>query len=162
MARLPSSNQELASLYELAFEEAVRALDRQRATVDDLRSRAGLIFSASLVALTIVAPAEAVAGSSWLGRWIALSALGLAGLATLLVLWPRQWEWGFSPTGLLGEVERGGLEPSSLADTHRDLANEMELSYDRNELGVASLVTSLRIAYMLAGMQTLAMVAYLA
>jgi len=151
----PAGAQDLAAIYELAHVEAVRALDRQFAMVETLRLRAGLAFSAGLVALTVLSPQRITEGIG-LGEWIALISFTLAGLAALAVLWPREWEWQVAATSIVADVEVSA-SAMSLAGVHSELAREKEASRRVNEPAVGHLATCLRTAYTLCGIEILAL-----
>lgn len=95
--------------YRLVYEETVRALDRQSLQFDELRTRANLLLSAAVVAMSFLAPAslalpERLTWAAWLA--LALFAL-LGGLLVLGVLRPRRkrWHFGPEPAELLASLE---------------------------------------------------------
>ena len=72
--------------YELAYREAVRALDHQRTTLTELRSRAGMLLATASISLSL------------LGRdafremrpcaWAAIVCFALLGVCVLAIVWP--------------------------------------------------------------------------
>jgi len=88
-----------AKSYELAFEEAGRALDAQERAVNELRSRAGVLIAAAAITTSFFG-SRAIAGgdlSGWV--WVALVAFIAVGGSVLTVLWPRT-DWSFSRAGV--------------------------------------------------------------
>ena len=89
-----------ARSYELAFEEAGRALDAQERAVNELRSRAGVLIAAAAITTSFLG-SRAITGdglSVWV--WVAVVAFIVVGGSVLTVLWPRT-DWSFS-------AQRGG------------------------------------------------------
>lgn len=74
------------------FNESRRALDRQAAAIDELRSRAGSILSAASIVAAFLG-AESLKGSEPLPvlTWVAVTAFALCGLACAWVLRPREF-----------------------------------------------------------------------
>jgi hypothetical protein len=73
--------------YELAYREAVRALEHQRAMASELQSRAGMLLAAASIAVSLLGR-EAFAATSPLG-WLAVLCFALLTLCVLVVAWPR-------------------------------------------------------------------------
>src|SRR3954462_13075821 len=84
-----------AKSYELAFEEAGRALDAQERAVNELRSRAGVLIAAAAITTSFFG-SRAITGdglSVWV--WVADGAFIVVGGCVLTVLWPRS-DWSFN------------------------------------------------------------------
>jgi hypothetical protein len=79
----------LASLEQIAHDAAVRALEEQRVSLDELRGRTGPLLTAASVAASFLG-AQAIAEHG-LTIWVvlALTAFGASVLASLAVLLPR-------------------------------------------------------------------------
>lgn len=119
--------------YELAYEEATRALQAQNESLDGLRSRAGVILSAAAVVAGFLGPqALAKAGPEWIPL-VAGVLLLIATIPSVFVLFPMT-EW-HSVTGtkklLTDYIE--GETPATMAELHRSLAWHMEEDWDSNE-----------------------------
>lgn len=78
------------ALFEVAYEEATRALSEQLSLIDSFRTRAGLLLSAAAITTSVL-------GSQGLGRapigyaaWAALVAFFAVAVLSLAILWPRQ------------------------------------------------------------------------
>lgn len=91
--------------YELAYEEAVRALSQQQSVLDNFRTRADRDRS-----------------------------FGLIGTCALAILWPRRdWEFVAGPRRLIATYIESE-DPLPLPEIYRDLALHMEDSYDENSV----------------------------
>jgi hypothetical protein len=116
-------DEDAAGGYALAYDEAVRALSQQRDSFESLRTRAGVVLSASAVATSLLAR-HAV--SIW-----ALSVFGALVASLAAVLWPSREASTPSPTRLLAMyVERA----ASVALIHRDLVIHMDAAYNRTRI----------------------------
>jgi hypothetical protein len=88
-------------LARLVYDESVRALDIQSNSLDELRSRTGVLLAATSVS-------SAFLGAEALKRHQAGYGLNLAGFAVfgvvvlicLLILWPRGWQFAYDATDL--------------------------------------------------------------
>ena len=78
----------------LAFEESIRALTLQSAVLDDLRSRTGILLTATSLTATFVGSRALDGGfSTW--TQVALGLFLMTGGFCLGVLWPTG-DWGFT------------------------------------------------------------------
>jgi hypothetical protein len=124
----------LAQHYELAYEEAKRALDAQEAVVDELRSRAAVLIAAAAVTTSFFGTrALTDSGNLDFWAWAATISFALLGMTVLAILWPRH-DWVFTvnaSTFIENYVEHpdGALEIPTI---HRDLALHMSASYSVN------------------------------
>lgn len=74
MAGMAEVDDDTAKSYELAFEEAARALDAQERAVNELRSRAGVLIAAAAITTSFFG-SRAITGhqlSTWV--WVAVAA----------------------------------------------------------------------------------------
>jgi len=128
------------TLEELAYEEAKRAIDRQSAQLDGLRSRAGILLAAISLATSffggLVLSNEALHDKD-LGATITLVGLAIAsflysGVWCVRVLWPahQAWKFSLSAEGILGKIEATNPDEGT---AYRQLAREHEANYDANE-----------------------------
>ena len=108
--------------YALAFEEAGRALDGQERTVNELRSRAGVLIAAAAITTSFFG-ARAVTPDLTTMVWLATGAFACIGISVLFVLWPRSnWEFSASATDIVATYieDRGAGAPA--ADPPRSCA----------------------------------------
>jgi hypothetical protein len=131
-------------LYKVAYDEAVRALSEQQGAIDNLRARAGLIFSTAAITTSFLgAQALRGAGLSFYS-WLALLSFLAMAATSLATLWPRKWEGAANPRQVI-ETYIESEEAMSLEDLHRDLSLHMSHSYLENHEGHEQLALFLRI-----------------
>jgi hypothetical protein len=133
-----------AKSYELAFEEAGRALDAQERAVNELRSRAGVLIAAAAITTSFFG-SRAIAGgdlSGWV--WVALVAFIAVGGSVLTVLWPRT-DWSFSASAADIIAEYIEPEPVDFPLVQRDLALHRSAAYDGNALQLGRLFLVFRL-----------------
>jgi hypothetical protein len=122
------------SVSQLAYSEAVRAVDDQAKVLDNLRGRAGtLIAAASLVTSflggQVLAKPTLTNGSLVRAHidaagWIALGAFVLLACLMLVILLPYNWRLVMSPAVI--------LQGANFEETRVELAGYHENNYDEN------------------------------
>jgi hypothetical protein len=124
-----------APVYELAYQEARRALDGQESALAAFRTRAGVVLSAAAIVTSFLGGQALDAHDFTPLAWAAIGAFAVLGLSTLCVLWPDdQWEFEAVPNQILGiYAERPDKLEVPMHVIHRDLALHMERSYLNNE-----------------------------
>jgi hypothetical protein len=86
--------------YELAYREAVRALDHQLATLTELRSRAGMLLATASIAVSLLGR-ETFRGMQPIA-WAAIVCFALLSLCVLAIAWPHaDWNFDIDPQALL-------------------------------------------------------------
>lgn len=73
--------------YELAYREAVRALDHQLAALTELRSRAGMLLAAASITVSLLG--RETFHTHWPMTWAALVCFALLSLCVLAIVWPH-------------------------------------------------------------------------
>jgi hypothetical protein len=138
----------LAGAYELAYEEAGRALDAQQRTVNELRSRGGVLIAAAAIATSFFGSRAFADGHSDAWTWVAVCAFALVGVCVLAVLWPRS-DWSFNASA--SDVIAVYIEPDplTLPEIHRDLALHRGAAYDANARQLQQLFVVFRIGLVL-------------
>lgn len=132
-------------LYKVAYDEAVRALSEQRAVIDSFRNRAGLLFSAAALTVSLLGP-RALHGEGWdPAIWLAMFCFLGAAASSLGIFWPRGWETAVSPREVL-ETYIEAAEAAPVEELHRDLSIYMHNSYLENEEGLEQFALLLQIA----------------
>jgi hypothetical protein len=131
----PIPRREAANSYELAFDEARRALDGQERALTAFRTRAGVIFSAAAIVTSFLGGQALDAHGFTTLAWLAIVAFAVLGVAALFVLWPDDaWEFDAVPNQIISSyIERPDEPPDEIHIVHRDLALHMENSYLANE-----------------------------
>ncbi len=136
--------------YELAYEEARRALEEQERAVVELRSRAGQLIAAAAITTSFFG-GQALHGRIHPFGWVAIACFVALSLSVLIILWPRRdWEFVLSPAQFIGtyiEPEKG--EPLELPAVHRDLALHMGRSAELNRNQFRWLTTAFRVGAIL-------------
>jgi hypothetical protein len=137
--------------YELAYEEAKRTLENQAETVNEFRSRAGVLLAAAAVVTSffggqvLIHDADGVTtvpAAAWLG----IACFAGLGIATLAMLWPRR-DWSFNANAqelIATYLEPPDDQPLALAEIHRDLALHMSATADRDRAQLISLFRTFR------------------
>ena len=150
-----------AGAYELAFDEAGRALDAQERTVNELRSRAGVLIAAAAIATSFFGTRAFADGGSSTWTWIAVCAFALLALCVLTVLWPRS-DWSFNASA--SDVIATYIEPDplTLPEIHRDLALHRGTAYDVNARQLRVLFVVFRLGLFLLVLETAAWIGALA
>lgn len=131
--------------YRIAYDEAVRALSQQQATIEGLRSRAGLLLSSAAITTSFLGAQALAEGGPGVPTSLALSCfLGVA-TAVLAILWPHRLEYTANPENVI-ESYIETEEPLRTTEIHRDLSLHMHDSYADNLVGQKQLATRFRIA----------------
>ena len=151
------------SAYQLAYEEARRALDEQQRAVFELRSRAGQLIAGAAIATSFFG-GQALHGHIHPVGWIAIACFVALSLAVLVILWPRRdWEFNLSPAEFIRiYVEPAGDQPMSLPSIHRDLALHMGNSAQQNRRQLRWLTSAFRVGALLLVAEVVAWVIVLA
>jgi hypothetical protein len=141
-------------IYELAHQEAVRALVEQQAAIDNLRTRAGVLISAAAVATSFLG-GQALKTGLRFGSVIGLTAFAALGLTSLTVLWPRDEAGSAAIPSRIIELyaERDGPVPIGMV--HREMAYHMEGIRDGNEQLRQLLMQRFRTASACLGLEVL-------
>ena len=158
---MASTDEDAANAYELAFEEAARALDAQERAVNELRSRAGVLIAAAAITTSFFG-SRGVTGdhlSGWV--WAAVGTFIVVGGCVLLVLWPRS-DWSFSASAADIIAEYIEPDPVALPDVYRDLALHRAAAYDRNARQLGRLFTVFRVGLVVLVVEVAAWVVALA
>lgn len=134
------------SVYErLAYEAALRALDKQERLIDELRSRTGLLLAAASLAASFLGR-EAFAGHPKRGLAIlALVAFLLAVGASVYVLLPKSGKFIFAMVGA-GLYEGLYELRDDLGEVYRRLAYDLDRFWDDNDVELQKLFRAFRLA----------------
>lgn len=118
--------------YRLALDEAIRALEGQRESLDELRARAGILLSAALlVGALLGVPASQTQSLNYVLAASILLAIAVA--ASLLVLRPTGgWKFSVGTKALLKDYIESD-PPATIPELHRSLAWHMDDDYGENQ-----------------------------
>lgn len=129
----------------LAYEESIRSLEQQSSSLDDLRSRTGILLTAlALSASFLGARALDISGfSAW--SWVAIGCFAAAGFFSLGVLWPSgDWHFTSKAGTILEDVE---LDDSiTLDEMHGTYAKSNQGDWDDNSKKLGRLFWFFRLA----------------
>lgn len=129
----------------LAYEAALRALDKQERLIDELRSRTGLLLAAASLAASFLGR-EAFAGHPRRGLAVlALAAFLLAVGASVQVLLPKAEKFLFAMVGA-GLYEGLYEFKDDLGEVYRRLAYDLDRFWDANDIELQRLFRSFRVA----------------
>ena len=140
----------------IIYEEAKRGIAVQTATLDELRSRTGLLLAAaSVTASFLAAQAAEDPGIGCLGV-LAIVAFAVAVGACLYVLWPRKDGWVFvvSPKILAEDWIDTEREGGTRA-MQRFVALKLEEHHDRNKLKLDRLFRAFQLAAIATGAEVI-------
>ena len=113
--------------------------------IDSFRTRAGLLFSASVVTASLYGPRALHGEGSGLVIGLAmLCFLGVAA-ASLGIFWPRRWESVANPQEVIDTYIEAS-EATSVEELHRELSIHMHDSYRDNDEGLDQFALLLQIA----------------
>lgn len=124
---------DLAPHYELAYEEAKRALDAQQHVVNELRSRAGVLIAAAAITTSFFGGQALDEDNVGIAGWIAIACFGFLGISVLAILWPQpSWAVTVNAKRFIATYIERQDGPRDLPTIHRDLALHMSASYVAN------------------------------
>jgi hypothetical protein len=138
---------------ELAYAEAVRAVNEQASALAEVRARAGTLFSTGGISSAFLAGA-ALQGHEGVPWWGLLAlALGFAAIGCALnVLWPRRWTFVNDPRQLANDRWAAQGEDEALRLAARYIAENL----DGNDSQLAGLWKSVEAGMLLMAASILA------
>jgi hypothetical protein len=134
---------DVISLATLAYEAALRSLDKQEKVLDELRARTGLLLAASSLAASFLGR-PAIERSTPVLVILAFVAFAVSLVASLYILLPKR-ELLFSLVG--AKVYEQMYEfRGDMAEVHRRLAYDLDRFWEANDRKLQKLFLSFRIA----------------
>jgi hypothetical protein len=126
-------DQDQGALYQLAYDEAKRAVVQQAAALDNLRSRAGTLLAVVSLSTSflggIVLQDKAPEGRL---SWAAVGAfLGAVAVTLILLIPTRRWVFSVSAKVIVEQYAEGE-HPRDVSTTHRYLALYLQDHFDSN------------------------------
>jgi hypothetical protein len=135
-------SQVASSVEELAYEQSLRAMDHQEATLDGLRSRAGTLLAvASLATSFFGVQALDEASDTWATAIAIVLFLGVL-TSVLYILWPRKWTFTLSAATILANQRKA---PRELPAHYAFLARSLERHQDTNQRKLNTLMKAFRV-----------------
>lgn len=143
---MPAASDATPLHYELAYEEAKRALDVQESVVNELRTRSGILIAAAAITTSFFGGRALADGDVGTAGWFAIAAFGLVGASVLAVLWPRtDWAFTVNAQRFIATYVESAEGPLPLSAIHRDLALHMSASYVVNARQLRLLTIAFRL-----------------
>lgn len=119
------------SMAEVAYQESVRAIESQEASLAELRSRTGVVFAAAALSVSVLGTPAFVDG--WrLAEWVGVVSLGAMAAALGLIVWPREWRFRADGSFLVREWV-DPTDAATLDEMYRDLAIYLSDARRRNQ-----------------------------
>jgi hypothetical protein len=148
--------------YEIAFDASREALAQQQASLDNLRTRAGMVLSGASIATAFLG-AQALKlpkerPELWLDgwEWVATSSFVLGALIAIALLWPiKGWMFALGAKELIGGYVEGDRD-YTVPEIQRNLALHLENHFDANQRKMRRLYRWLRISCLLLAVQVVA------
>jgi hypothetical protein len=137
-----------ATVHEIAYAEAVRALSEQHAVVESIRTRAGLTLSSAAVTTSFLAGQAIRGGRIGVFGWLALVAFATVAMLGLAALRPRRWEVGTLPNDAIG-TSAGASSQVTPCELHEILRFDLVRAYKRNRNAAERLAILLQLASLL-------------
>ena len=132
---------------QFVWEEGLRAVERQTASLDEVRSRAAALLGAASIAAAFLASAALEGGRSFeTATWIGSIAFALVGVETALILRPIPgWKFHRAPSVLLRDYV-DHQSPADMDEMHRALAGCLEEDHAENKPKLDELYLGLTIS----------------
>ena len=144
-------------LERLAYESAVRALDKQERVLEELRSRTGILLAACSLAASLLGGSAFPDFSPVLLGVLALAASRVSLGASLLILVPREgFVFALSGPAIYEQLFEFR---DDLDEVHRRLAYDLQRFWDANERRLRPARRAFRIAAVALGVEVLALAA---
>lgn len=144
------------SIEKLAYDEAVRGIDVQRDSVDNLRTRAGTLLAAAALVTSFLG-GQALRDPIEPGVWavVALAAFVLVAAGAIVVSLPWKFDWFFDPNELVRDYVDDDAQMST-PEVLRDLALHHATARERNECRINIMQWVFRAAAFLLGVEVVA------
>lgn len=139
---MPTVPEDRKEMYALAYQESVRGLTQQAGVVDNVRTRAGLVITAtSIVTALLATPAirdrTGGAGLGY-GGWAAIALFAVSMFLAIKILWPKpDWSFAFDARKIVVMIE--GDKGYNLGGLQRRLADFNERSQADNAERIATM-----------------------
>lgn len=133
----------MSVLEQIAYDNAIRALDKQEKVLEELRARTGVLLAAASLAVSLLGGRAFDDHGPVVLLVVALAAFVLSFAMSLIVLWPRRFV--FDIDGPL-VYERLYDVRHDTAEIHRTLAYQLQRFWNGNNALLAPVERAFRIA----------------
>jgi hypothetical protein len=131
--------------YELAYQEALRAITQQQAALESLRGRAGALLAVAAIVTSFLG--GFALGQASRARLAGDPSFLVAAAAVAFILKFRdQWHFRSRPSVIISSYVEDD-PPAQLWEIHKQLAEHLELDFDANEQNMKLLFQALQLAY---------------
>ena len=146
-----------ATVEEIAYDAAARAIDRQYDSLGNLRTRAGTLLAAAALVASFVGPQAMRSNAGSISGWVAIGIVALVAVLVLVVaiLWPRRFVFRLSATTIL---EDHAVESTSATELMAFLAESYDRHHDLNEKVLDQLRLFSRLASVAVVVETIALI----
>lgn len=135
--------------FELAYREAVRALDHQMAAANELRGRAGMLLATASIAVSLLGPAALRGGRPL--TWAAFACFVLLVACVLAILWPETWRFETDPRAFL--AAHVASDPAASKAAQVDLVAHLTRNQRANARRLAHVARTFRVSTCLLAIQ---------
>ena len=140
----------------IIYEESKRAIVVQAASLDELRSRTGLLLAAASVTASFLASQATTRSDLGVLGGVALLTFAVAVGACIHVLWPRKNGWTFVLSAkVLGEDWIDHEQPGGTAAMQRFIAEKLEGHYDANQRKLDALFRAFQVGAIATGAEVI-------
>lgn len=127
----------------VVYDEAVRAITQQAGSLDELRARAGMLFSAASFAAGFLGGAQFVTHKHLSPDvWVGIVGFAVASISAALILMPRglflkrlltPWVFSNSPNALLAKYVDGEPKSYDIDGMYRQAASDFDVEFGKNQ-----------------------------
>jgi len=141
----------------LAYAAAIAALDRQYASLTDLRARSATLLSVAALVAAFIGPDAIESNGGTLSDWLAVGVAALVMVMGLVlaILWPRQFIFRLRADVILDDYAKGDVD---VADVTATLARTLEHHHAVNETVLLQLQLFARLACLAICVETIALI----
>jgi hypothetical protein len=142
---------------EVAYEASLRAIDRQYASLTDLRARSATLLAAAALVASVIGPDAIRASGGSISGWTVVGMAALVVVMTLIlaILWPRSFTFRLSADVILDEhADKSGADISALLAF---IARSQDRHHQANERVLDELRLCARAASVAVVVETLAL-----
>jgi hypothetical protein len=118
------------SVYEIAYQEAIRAITEQRAGVESLRDRSLTMFAIAISSNAFLGGVALKDSKPHGMAWGALGLLVVLGVLALLILSPRRFTFILTPRIMIQEYAEGD-SPADVSVAYREFSLNIDRYYDQ-------------------------------
>jgi hypothetical protein len=142
----------------LAFAESVRNLESQSRTLDELRTRTGVLLAAATISASFLGATALGGRAGGFTFWSACALIVFAWVIamTMIVLWPTDgWTFTTSAKVMVDSYVDDEKLPQTIDDMHRYLALDNQEYWEENDEKLRNQFSAFRWACLGVGLETM-------